>query len=52
MGAAAFYRHCREGGLKITREETDYMRDAWISTFREMRYHMQPERLPNKSWIK
>lgn len=52
MGAAAFYRHCREGGLKITREETDYMRDAWISTFREMRYHMQPEKLPNKSWIK
>ena len=51
MGQAAFYKHCREGGLKVTPEETNYMRDAWINTFREMKYHMNPERISNRMWV-
>lgn len=43
MGARMFYQHCREGGLKVTREETDFMREAWLSTFKEMSRHMNPE---------
>lgn len=46
-----FYQHCREGGLQATKEETDYMRDSWISTFKEMRDHMNLTPLPPTSAI-
>ena len=52
MGARMFYQHCREGGLNITREETDFMRDAWIQTFSEMQRHMQPKPIPPSDKIR
>lgn len=52
MGARMFYQHCREGGLNITREETDFMRDAWIATFSEMQRHMQPKPIPPSDKIR
>lgn len=51
MGADAFYRHCREGGLKVTKKETDFMRSSWISTFTEMEEHMKPEQCKQTSVI-
>ena len=42
MGKDAFYRHCREDGLKITKKETDAMYDVWIKTFKEMEDHTKP----------
>lgn len=44
LGAERFYLQCRETGVKITMEEAEFMRNAWISTFKEMKKHMQPAR--------
>jgi hypothetical protein len=30
-------------------EEAEFMRDAWISTFKEMKFHMKPEKLRNST---
>lgn len=47
----SFYKHCREGGVKVTQKETDYMWDAWRGTFVEMGRHMQPELAKEKPTI-
>ena len=39
-----FLRNCREQGIKMTLEEATAMREAWISTFTEMKKHMNPEK--------
>lgn len=48
MGCASFFKHCREEGLKITKKETDAMREAWISTFKEMEDHTKPVPAPKQ----
>lgn len=51
LGADSFYKHCREGGLKVTRAETDFMRESWLSTFTEMREHANPEEVKEKPGV-
>ena len=46
MGRDAFYRHCREEGLKITKAETDVMHEAWVTTFKEMKDHTKLTPIP------
>ena len=43
MGAVTFYKNCRESGLKITMNDAEEMRAAWINTFTEMKLHMRAE---------
>lgn len=44
LGVKTFYRNCREQGVKITMEEAEELRNEWISTFTEMKRHMNPTR--------
>ena len=45
LGAKRFYLNSRSKGIEMTYDEAVEMRAAWISTFREMKWHMNPERV-------
>lgn len=45
LGVKTFFKNCREGGVKLTMDDAKFMRDSWISTFKEMKLHMQPEEI-------
>lgn len=51
MSANRFWINCREQGIVMSMDEAAALRDKWISTFREMEYHMQPEKMPAQSAI-
>ena len=45
MSAYRLWINLREQGIYITFEEATELRETWIRTFREMKYHMQPEEM-------
>lgn len=47
LGVKTFLRNCREQGIKMTLDEANVMREAWIGTFTEMQDHMNPLKAEN-----
>jgi len=52
LGVKTFYRNCRESGIVLTMDDAAFMHDAWIDTFKEMKYHMNPERMTDDKFSK
>ena len=51
MGAKSFRRNCCEQGVIISLEEAEELRNTWIKTFKEMRFHMKPEKLTSAGGV-
>lgn len=47
MSTPRFWVNCKAQGIDITMDQAQDLRDKWISTFKEMKLHMQPEELPS-----
>lgn len=46
MSANRLWINSREQGIVMSLEEATELRETWIRTFREMKFHMNPEEMP------